>query len=668
MLATLVDLVQREGLGTLDDDQLTGVLQAAGRLAAWSAAAKLTVVSVLAARREQAGRDGDWRPFEHADDEIAVALTLTRRSAGRLLDLALELDRLPLTRAALAAGLIDERRAEVIAEELSGLDDTTAAAVEKLIIGAAAGLTTGQLRALARRAVLSADPAAARRRKAKALADARVEMFPEAAGTAALAGRDLPPAAVLAADKHLTALAQAMKAAGQPGTLDILRAWAYLHLLSGKPAATLLHTPTPSDPTTGGTTPGRPGTPGGTPGGAGGDTAPGNAAPGVPGTRGGTTTGGTSPGGPGTPGDATPGDAAPGVPGTRGGTPGSAGGAPGSPGGGPHSQPPGGAGPHSEPPGGPDAGTNFPAAPRSPASGAPGPGPDAVPATGGLRGTVNLTMPLSAWLGWTDAPGDVPGYGPVDAEDSRTLASLLGRPGNQWCVTLTDTAGHPAAHACARHGPGENASRGSPGPAGPCPGGPGDKAGPCPGGPGDKAGPCPGGPGDKAGPCPGGPGDGAGPATPDPGTSSPPGALPPHPRAPTTAPPRGPTTAASATPVPDWLRGLTFSTLETGTCTHPRQSRGYQPSTSLRHLICIRNPTCTGPGCRRAATRCDLDHVIPHDQGGRTCECNLHPACRHNHHTKQVPGWTVTSPAPGTLTWTTPGNRTHTTTPAQYWE
>ena len=120
--------------------------------------------------------------------------------------------------------------------------------MEKLIIGAAPGLTTGQLRALVRRAVLSADPKAARRRKEKALRDARVEMFPETGGTAALAGRDLPPAAVLAADKHLTALAQAMKAAGQPGTLDILRAWAYLHLLSGKPAATLLHIATPPTP------------------------------------------------------------------------------------------------------------------------------------------------------------------------------------------------------------------------------------------------------------------------------------------------------------------------------------------------------------------------------------------------------------------------------------
>ena len=355
VLATLVDLVQREGLGKLDDDQLTGVLQAANRLAAWCAAQKLTAVSALAARREQAGRaSGDWRPFDHADDEIAVALTLTRRSAVRLLDLALELDRFPLTRAALAAGLIDERRAEVIAEELAGLDDADAAAVEKLIIGAAPGLTTGQLRALARRAVLSADPKAARRRKEAALQDARVEMFPESAGTAALAGRDLPPAAVLAADKHLTALAQAMKAAGRPGTLDILRAWAYLHLLSGKPAATLISAAQQN---------------------------------------------------------ATPGDAAPGGPGTPGGTPGGpAGGAPGTARGGPPSEPSGGTGPHGEPSGGtgphgepfggtsplemasgPDAGTHFPAA-GSQACDAPWPAPDGIPASMGLRGTVNLTM------------------------------------------------------------------------------------------------------------------------------------------------------------------------------------------------------------------------------------------------------------------------------------
>src|SRR6202044_914857 len=56
-------------------------------------------------------------------------------------------------------------------------------------------------------------------------------------------------------------------------------------------------------------------------------------------------------------------------------------------------------------------------------------------------------------------------YGPVDAEDSRTLADLLARrSANQWCVTLTDPDGHPVAHACARHGP-----PGSPPPARPPP-------------------------------------------------------------------------------------------------------------------------------------------------------------------------------------------------------
>ena len=250
VLATLLDLAGREGLEQLDDDQLTGVLQAANRLASWAASQKLAATSRLAARREADGKQtGDWRPFDHVDDEVAVALTLTRRSAGRLVELALGLDRLPLTQAALCAGLIDERRAEVITDELAGLDDEHAAAVEALLIGKAPGLTTGQLRALARRLVITADPAAARRRKEQALKDARVETFTEHAGTAGLSGRDLCPVDVLAADKHLTALAQAMKAAGITGTIDTLRAHAYLHLLSGQPASTLLDpAPHPASP------------------------------------------------------------------------------------------------------------------------------------------------------------------------------------------------------------------------------------------------------------------------------------------------------------------------------------------------------------------------------------------------------------------------------------
>jgi hypothetical protein len=218
-LAELADLACRDGLRGLDDDELTGVLQAAHRLGAWAAALELSAVSDLAGRREaEAQASRDWRAFQHVDDEIAVALTLTRYSAARVLDLALALDRLPLTRAALAAGQIDERRAAVIADEVSGLDNAHAAAVEALIIGNAPGQTTGELRPAVRRAVIAADPAAAKRRKEQALKDARVESSTENSGTARLAGRDLPPAEVLAADKNLSALALDMRKAGVEGT------------------------------------------------------------------------------------------------------------------------------------------------------------------------------------------------------------------------------------------------------------------------------------------------------------------------------------------------------------------------------------------------------------------------------------------------------------------
>jgi hypothetical protein len=80
----------------------------------------------------------------------------------------------------------------------------------------------------------------------------------------------------------------------------------------------------------------------------------------------------------------------------------------------------------------------------------------------------------------------------------------------------------------------------------------------------------------------------------------------------------------------------------------------------------IRSPRCGFPGCRRRAARCDDDHTIPHHNGGRTCECNLHPLCRRHHRTKQARGWQLTQPEPGVLTWTLPCGRTITTRPEPY--
>jgi hypothetical protein len=223
------------GLDRLGDDELIGVLQAARRLASWSAALELAAVADLAARRTAgAAAAGDCAPGEHIADEVAAALTLTGRAADALLDLAMTLRRLPATMTALAAGRIDRYRAAVIAGEVAGLGDEHTAPVEDHVLGAAPGQTSGQLRAATRRAVLAADPAAARERKERAQRDARVERWDEHAGTAALAGRDLPPADVLAADHHLSALARSLKRAGVGGTMDQLRAQVYLALLTGQ--------------------------------------------------------------------------------------------------------------------------------------------------------------------------------------------------------------------------------------------------------------------------------------------------------------------------------------------------------------------------------------------------------------------------------------------------
>jgi hypothetical protein len=106
--------------------------------------------------------------------------------------------------------------------------------------------------------------------------------------------------------------------------------------------------------------------------------------------------------------------------------------------------------------------------------------------------------------------------------------------------------------------------------------------------------------------------------------------------------------------------------LARGPCDHARAEIGYHPSRKLQHLIRARSATCTAPGCRRPAARCDLDHTVPWDQGGRTCECGLAPLCRHHHRCKQAEGWRLEQPEPGLLVWRVPSGRTYATTPTQY--
>jgi len=80
----------------------------------------------------------------------------------------------------------------------------------------------------------------------------------------------------------------------------------------------------------------------------------------------------------------------------------------------------------------------------------------------------------------------------------------------------------------------------------------------------------------------------------------------------------------------------------------------------------IRQRTCINPICSHPAIKCDDDHTLPYHQGGRTCECNLGPASRGCHRTKQAPGWRLEQPTPGTFLWHLPSGRTITSTPDPY--
>jgi Domain of unknown function (DUF222) len=435
-LARLADAVTRDGLlAQLNDDELIGVARAWRRLESWCSAGTLAAIAELA-RRRPAERTAPAVPgrfpaqlSEFIGDEVAAALTLSHRTADAYLDLALDLAlRLPATARALREGIIDYPKARLIADLTRILSDEDARAVEAQILAAAGDQTAAQLRAAVSRAVIAIDPEAATRRRQEAQKDPRVRRWQEDAGTAALGGFGLPPAEVLAADQRITERALALRDAGLPGSLEELRARAYLDTLLGQDSSVRT--------------------------------------------------------------ESTP-------------------------------------------------------QPR-------------------LAALVNLTIPLAAISG---EPGHVAGFGPVDPALAHQLTGLAAaHPASRFCVTVTGDDGRALGHGCARGRP------------------------------------------------------------------------------------TGPFT-------------VTINPLAQDPCDHRQQEPGYQPSRRLQHLITARTLTCSAPGCRQPVTRCDLDHTVPYDQDGRTCECNLAPLCRHHHRCKQSEGWHLDQPAPGVMTWTTPAGRRYTTTP-----
>ena len=239
----------------LDEAALAGVVVAAQKLTSRAQAAGLAAVAQISARAAAADRRigvaADGRPARVGRDAVGLvglALTLTDYGAADWAELAVALSwRLPATGAALAAGRIDLDRAQVIAAATAVLSEDAARALEAAVLPEASWKTTAKLRKQLRQAVIAADPEGAERRRENAQRLARVCLYGDDDGTAALTGTGLPAVEAAAAMARITAIARAMMAAGQAGGLDLHRARVMIGLLLG----TLPYIPppdgTPSD-------------------------------------------------------------------------------------------------------------------------------------------------------------------------------------------------------------------------------------------------------------------------------------------------------------------------------------------------------------------------------------------------------------------------------------
>jgi len=172
--------------------------------------------------------------FEAAAWEIAAALRWTRRATEGWLALAEEVTgRLPALHIALLAGEIDVPRARVFVSELSAVDDPVARGIVDRLLPVAAGLTTGQLGARIRKLVTTVDPEQAQARYEIGVAGRRVECQMASDGTATVSGWGLPADRAASASERVDALAKAAKCAGDPRSMDQLRADTFLSLLNG---------------------------------------------------------------------------------------------------------------------------------------------------------------------------------------------------------------------------------------------------------------------------------------------------------------------------------------------------------------------------------------------------------------------------------------------------
>ena len=89
----------------------------------------------------------------------------------------------------------------------------------------------------------------------------------------------------------------------------------------------------------------------------------------------------------------------------------------------------------------------------------------------------------------------------------------------------------------------------------------------------------------------------------------------------------------------------------------------YAPSRALADFVRSRDLACRFPNCDVPAIQCDIDHTIPHGEGGPTQASNLKCLCRNDHLAKTFWGWRDEQLRDGTVIWTSPVGERYVTHP-----
>lgn len=233
MLAATLDAVDLESLSGGDR---VAVMVALGRMVSHYQAllyASMTSVADTVTDTVWDDAGGDLALIEDAcATEIRAALRLTRRAADSELAVARELrERLPQVWQALASGVIDRRRANLIVDHTSHLALTQAREVADQALEKAPESTSGQLTALLGRLGVEVDPDHATQRYENAVDQRRVVLQPGVDGTANLYLMDLPPDRATRIRAGIDTAARTLRGKGESRTMDQLRADIVMDLL-----------------------------------------------------------------------------------------------------------------------------------------------------------------------------------------------------------------------------------------------------------------------------------------------------------------------------------------------------------------------------------------------------------------------------------------------------